>query len=417
MVRDSGVDMNATPKRRWYQFSLKSLLALMAAAGVVLGWLANYRYCVRRAEAHDKELRWWEAINRFATRSLDEHSEKIRGHAERQRKFRDEFLRAAWLPWLRPSDVVSPDERQTEAIEKLHCLGIERVSRTSVEMGYWGRRGREEPTHFGDDDLPILRDLPDLIELSIIDGQVTDRGMATIAQLPKLTNLSLLHLPINDAGVAQIAKLSRLKQLMLTGGKISDEGIAELARLSDLEELNLAGAEMTDAGSHSLKGLTRLQFLSLSGTKLTDGGLANLVDLTELTHLRLTGTKITDAGLVHLQRLTKLKTLSIGDTLVTSDGLAFLQPLSALSCLEIKGVELTPTGAEHLKRLPNLRQLELVSFPAGGAVSPTTLASLAKLQKLTSIDMSNASGYTQAQFEELRRALPGTTIMEGYIHD
>jgi len=313
--------VNAKPKRRWYQFSLKALLAVMGVAGVVLGWLANYRYCALRAEAHDKELRWWETSSRFATRSLDEHSEKIRGYAERQRQLRDEFLRAAWLPWLRPSDVVTPDERQTEAIEKLHCLGIERASRTSVEMGYLGRRGREEPTHFGDDDLPILRDLPDLVELSIMNGQVTDRGMATIAQLPKLTNLNLFHLPINDAGVAQIAKLSRLKQLMLTGGKISDEGVAELAKLSDLEELSLAGAEMTDAGSRSLKRLTRLQFLSLSGTKLTDRGLENLKDLTELTHLRLNGTAISDAGLAHLKRMTKLQTLSIGDTRVTSERL------------------------------------------------------------------------------------------------
>lgn len=409
--------MSDKPKRHWYQFSLKSLMALMAAAGVGLGMVANYRYCVRRAEAHDKELKWWESTSRIATYSLDAHSEKIRGHVERQRQLRDEFLRAAWLPWLRPVDVVTPEDRQTQAIDKLNCLGIERVSRTNVDIGYGGRRGAIEPTHFGDDDLLILRDLPDLAELSINRGQVTDRGMTTIAQFPKLSSLSLLNIPITDAGVLQIAKLSRLKRLKLIGGKVSDNGVAELAKLSDLEELCLDGAEVTDVGSNSLKGLTRLQFLSLSGTKLTDRGLENLQNLTELTRLRLYGTEITDAGLAHLKRMSKLKTLSIGNTRVTSDGLAFLQPLSALGCLEMEGIELTEAGAEHLNRLSNLHQLNLVWFPGSGTVSPTTLASLAKLQSLTSIDMSNSGGYTPAQFEKLRQALPRTTIMEGYIHD
>src|SRR5262245_7434593 len=66
-------------------------------------------------------------------------------------------------------------ERQSEAITELHRLGIERVSRTSVDIGYGGRRGAIEPTHFGDDDLLVVRDLPDLVELSIHRGQVTDR--------------------------------------------------------------------------------------------------------------------------------------------------------------------------------------------------------------------------------------------------
>ena len=72
----------------------------------------------------------------------------------------------------------------------------------------------------------VLRDLPDLVELSITGGQVTDRGMATIAGFAKLRSLILVDVPVTDAGVVHVAKLARLKRLMLIGAPISDAGVA-----------------------------------------------------------------------------------------------------------------------------------------------------------------------------------------------
>src|SRR6185295_6045002 len=71
------------------------------------------------------------------------------------------------VPVAAPTATDVPSARETAAIANLNRLGIERASRISVDIGDSGRRGIDEPTHFRDEDLLILRDLPDLSDLSI----------------------------------------------------------------------------------------------------------------------------------------------------------------------------------------------------------------------------------------------------------
>ena len=55
--------MAATPKRRWYQFSLKAMLVRMTAVGLVLGLSGRAVYMRQRTEFHDGEyLRCIDAI-------------------------------------------------------------------------------------------------------------------------------------------------------------------------------------------------------------------------------------------------------------------------------------------------------------------------------------------------------------------
>ena len=47
--------MDAAPKRRWYQFSLRTLLVLMLVAGCGLGWFAHHLRLARNRQAAIEE--------------------------------------------------------------------------------------------------------------------------------------------------------------------------------------------------------------------------------------------------------------------------------------------------------------------------------------------------------------------------
>src|SRR5262249_52974735 len=100
------------------------------------------------------------------------------------------------------------------------------------QIGSGGRYGREHPGHFRDEDLGLLKALPDLEELSIYKCPITDRGMATIAGFAKLKSLTVSDAPITDAGVARVAELSGLRRLMLLNLPLTDASATHLSKLT-----------------------------------------------------------------------------------------------------------------------------------------------------------------------------------------
>jgi hypothetical protein len=95
-----------------------------------------------------------------------------------------------------------------------------------------------------------------------------------------LYRVRLDGLNMTDAGLTSLTphlkKLTHLIQLSLINSQITDAGLEHLEELTQLQYLSLAGNPITDAGLERLKGLTRLQWLSLDGTKVTDAGVKKL---------------------------------------------------------------------------------------------------------------------------------------------
>ena len=116
---------------------------------------------------------------------------------------------------------------------------------------------------------------------------------------------------------------------------ITDAGLAHLAELTQLRSLSLNDTQIADAGLAHLVGLTQLQWLDLNGTRITDAGLAHLVGLTQLKELGLDKTRITDAGLAHVARLTQLKKLGLYNANITDAGLPHLVGLNQLEYLDL----------------------------------------------------------------------------------
>ena len=85
--------------------------------------------------------------------------------------------------------------------------------------------------------------------------------------------------------------------------QLGDADLMRLTALIDLEYLNLNDTQVTDAGLTHLKELTNLERLDLEGTQVTDAGLVHLIELTNLDHLWLGNTHVTDEGVEKLQKV------------------------------------------------------------------------------------------------------------------
>lgn len=97
-----------------------------------------------------------------------------------------------------------------------------------------------------------------------------------------------------DAELAQIAPLARnITWLSLGGTQVTDAGLAPLADMPNLERLRLERTGVTDAGLKPLARLRKLSYLNLYATPVTDDGLKTLAGLPALRHLYLWKTQVT----------------------------------------------------------------------------------------------------------------------------
>ena len=86
--------MSNKPKRRWYQFSLRTLLIFMTFIGVATRVWWNHRcYCENQAARHEL----YALSGSFSMGSY----KLMAARSSRAEKLAIEYRRAVWLPWLR----------------------------------------------------------------------------------------------------------------------------------------------------------------------------------------------------------------------------------------------------------------------------------------------------------------------------
>ena len=128
-----------------------------------------------------------------------------------------------------------------------------------------------------------------------------------------------------DTEMPHLRALPTLRQLTLNDTAVTDAGLAELTQLDELTHITLDSTQITDACVGRLKMFPALQFLSLRNTRITDAGMTDLKEVTSLTWLVCDGTQITDAGLTQVRSLSNLRMLNVRNTNVTDAGVADLQ--------------------------------------------------------------------------------------------
>ena len=250
-------------RRRWLQFSLRTLLALTTVVAVFLGWL-GWRLKIARDQAEAvaaiQDTGAYASYD-FEMEALNEESSKF-GFGSIT-PVQPDPPAPAWLCQLVGidffADVVYVDAERGPSAGRPGAVG-------------------SEPT-------------------------ITDREMAHIATL---SDLRFLHLggqtQVTDAGVAYVSRLTELEKLYLNDTKISDAGTTYLRPLKNLVFLGLSGTQVSDAGLVHLAGLTKLKQLVLANTNVSDAGLRHLEGLKSLGMLSLEKTRVTDEGVEKLQQ-------------------------------------------------------------------------------------------------------------------
>jgi len=243
-------------KRRWFRFSLRTLLVLIALcaalSGIVAAYLAPYyreqrliadlqeRYGQGIYFLHDTHGPWW--LKRFA-----------------KGKYAERVCMSEIRCDIRIEDVAS--FRTFRYLNHVTVYSVPRIS---------------------------------------------DAGAEQLGMLSGLQTLSLISTGVSNEGLAHLRGLNSLTDLNIHSPMVTDDGLRHVGTLTSLQSLLLIG-NITDDGLKHIRSLTNLHCLELH-CDATDDGLKHISSLTNLRELVLV-CRVTDAGMVHLTGLENLETL------------------------------------------------------------------------------------------------------------
>lgn len=170
--------MSESPKsrRRWFQFSIRTLLLIMVLASIGMSWIAVQMQKARRQKEAVKALEMGGA--------------------------RVEY-----------EDPLHPVFRRV--IGRGLFAEVFAVDASSIH-------------NFSDEDLAPLAAFPSLKALALADTRITDAGMKHLERLTDLTYLVLSFTDVTDTGLEHIKDLRGLRTLVLARTRVTDEGVAKL---------------------------------------------------------------------------------------------------------------------------------------------------------------------------------------------
>jgi len=215
---DADTEKTAKPRRRWLQFSLRTLLIVVTVWSVPLGWVGWRLGEVRRERA---TITW---------------VEKMGGGVYYQSNYK-------------------PDDRSwwEESTDK--WFG-ERVRLVGFHYRLMDFRYRQVS------DLSPLAELKNLEVLLLHNTQVSD--LSPLVELKSLKGLHLQNTQVSDLSL--LAELKNLEMLTLRHKQVSD--LSPLAELKNLKWLDLRNTPVSDLSL--LAGLKNLESLYLQNTGVSD---------------------------------------------------------------------------------------------------------------------------------------------------
>ena len=317
--------VNDKPKRRWYQFSLLSMLVVLTLVGLILALAAREREECRKGER---------ALEVLGQRLLIESAEDFGLEVDG----RTEFERPTWLKPLLGDDhfrqisfaqitVWSGDDmRHVANLSKLR--GLDLVAADDPDE-----------SEITNDDFVALRAMRSLKSLNIIDRNVPGELVDTLAECRQITDLSFQLCDFTGNGVSRLSALSHTKKLGLYLTNIEDDDLLAISSLESLEELDLSDTSISDAGLAALSRLKNLRRLDLSSTDVSGQGLTELTKLPQLEWLLLDRCSLNEDGIRAVSRLQRLRKLSLDYASVPDSAIQTLKkalPNTAINNLKKK---------------------------------------------------------------------------------
>lgn len=259
--------------RRWFRFSLRTLVVLITICAIVLAIFAAYLapyYREQRLIADLQEEReihikreaygpWW--LKRFAQ---GEYAQRVRIVGARQCELSVEEL-ASFRTFRRLDDV------RLYRVRGISNAHTEQLGRLSGLQRLWFLE-----TGISNEALAHLRGLKNLTDLEIDTPMVTDDGLRHVGELTSLRRL-VLRCNATDEGLKHIGSLTNLRELVIKC-RVTDAGMAHLGRLKNLETLNCHGYPERWNSWWQLEDERRFEFTEVSLGELCSY-LSALLDL------------------------------------------------------------------------------------------------------------------------------------------
>jgi len=305
-------------KRRWFQFSLRTIVVLMLLVSLVLGY---WGYARRKAQ------RQWEAV-----RAIREAGGDVKINTG---------------VMADPFDYESLISRSPTWQER---LGIDCPQAVNVDVSLFKASGKEI--------MPHLRQLRELESIRLVGDWLDDEGMKALSDCPKLTDLEIISDQITDAGVLGISGNKQLQELHVSSKQLTDRGMAVVAHLPKLESLVWRSANTTGNGLVHLQNHPQLTHLGICVTVDSDIGFEHLSTCKKLETLGVYGPNtLSSRGIGALSRL-GLWGLRFYDSPLSKDAIAALPKLTTLIEVTLTG----PLSAEDLVHLPQLVSLQFLKI-------------------------------------------------------
>jgi hypothetical protein len=194
------------PKRRWFQYSLRTLLIMVTLSGFGCSWLAVKMQQARRehevAAAVQKTVAAGSSVVRWGPSPAPQ-----------------------WLRRLLGNEVF-------EHVDEVMLIG-----------------------HVGDAQFASFEEFKQVRAIAMAtDGNVTDQGITHLDGLSQLRTLIIDgNTHVTDAGLGRLAKLPQLEQLDLMSDAITDAGLDNLRGQNHLKKAWILGPRITDAGLKRLE--------------------------------------------------------------------------------------------------------------------------------------------------------------------
>jgi hypothetical protein len=181
-------------KRRWFQFSLRTLMIFTLMCAIPCAWLGSK---IARKRKEREAVAAIEALGGYVWYDY-------------------QAAAPGGPPWASPAEPYGPDWLRS-------FLGNDFFSEvTGVSL---------QDANVSDADLVNLEGLSHLESLNLVGRiNVTDVGLIDIRGLAQLRMLDLQRTNVSDVGVANLKGLGRLKTLYLYGTKVTVAGVNELRR-------------------------------------------------------------------------------------------------------------------------------------------------------------------------------------------
>jgi Leucine-rich repeat (LRR) protein len=200
-----------------------------------------------------------------------------------------------------------------------------------------------------------------------LDGSLaTDAQLVWLRNLPSIRGIIATKASLDGSFLAHVAATHSLNRLYLNNSHATDSFFRYVAGFSNLTLLDISETSISDEGLTHISQLHALENVNISGTHITDAGIKHLAPLSGLRFFDASRTPMSDAGFEALVSLPMLETLIASDTHVTDQGLSGVMHNKNLKYLFLDGTRITDDGVIHLQKCAQLAVLSI----ARSKVSP-----------------------------------------------